>query len=247
MLLNTDRDRRRPSARAVCLILLGVLLAGGTLATTGVFAQATAGSLVGHVYDTSGAVLPAVEVVLENDQHTPWTTMTDATGRFEFTPVGAGKYRLRAILAGFRSLNEELDLQTSQDWNRSVTMQVGELEETIHVTAHRPAGRTPATAAFAEPVRIGGNIKPPAKLVNVPPVYPQALRDAGMEGTVRMEALIAQDGSVASVRTLSAQVHPDFARSAEAAVRQWRFSQTLLNGVAVEVRMIVSVTFSLTD
>ena len=73
------------------------------------------------------------------------------------------------------------------------------------------------------------------------------MRDAGLEGIVPMDALIAADGSVASVRVLSAQVHPEFARAAEDAVRQWRFSQTLLNGAAVEVRMTVSVRFGLTE
>jgi outer membrane biosynthesis protein TonB len=49
------------------------------------------------------------------------------------------------------------------------------------------------------------------------------------------------------LRVLSAQVHPDFAVAASEAVRQWRFSPTLLNGSPVEVVMRVSVTFSLSD
>jgi outer membrane biosynthesis protein TonB len=46
---------------------------------------------------------------------------------------------------------------------------------------------------------------------------------------------------------LGAQIHPEFARAAETAVRQWVFSPTLLNGVPVEVQMTVSVRFSLVD
>jgi len=48
---------------------------------------------------------------------------------------------------------------------------------------------------------------------------------------------------VTSVRVLSAQVHPDFAIATVEAVRQWRFSPTLLNGVPVEVAMTISVRF----
>ncbi|MEZ5285867.1 MAG: TonB family protein [Vicinamibacterales bacterium] len=59
--------------------------------------------------------------------------------------------------------------------------------------------------------------------------------------------MIATDGTVASVRVLSAQVHPAFASAAEAAVRQWLFSPTLLNGAPIEVRMGVSIRFSLLD
>jgi outer membrane biosynthesis protein TonB len=46
---------------------------------------------------------------------------------------------------------------------------------------------------------------------------------------------------------LSSDIHPDFAIAAADAVRQWRFSPTLLNGAPVEVLMTVSVTFNLSN
>ena len=73
------------------------------------------------------------------------------------------------------------------------------------------------------------------------------MRDAGREGVVPIEAIIGRDGSVTSLRVVTAQVHPDFAMAALDAVRQWRFDPTLLNGEPVEVVMAVSVTFSLGD
>ena len=57
--------------------------------------------------------------------------------------------------------------------------------------------------------------------------------------------IIGRDGVVLSVRVLSAQIHPDFAIAAVDAVRQWRFTPTLLNGSPVEVVMTVSVRFDL--
>ena len=48
-------------------------------------------------------------------------------------------------------------------------------------------------------------------------------------------------------RVLSAQVHPELAMAAVSAVRQWRFSPTLLNGAPVEVWMTVMVDFRLSD
>jgi len=248
MLLKRERDRRVPTRRVVVGIVAGMVCVSGLIAAIGVSAQSRPGVLTGHVYDMSGAVLPAVDVVLEDARQVKWPTTTDSSGRFEFTPVGDGKYTLYVSQAGFRTLKDEFELAATSRWDRSVTLQVGELEETIQVTARRPAPRPQASVSQTpEPVRIGGNIKPPVKLVNVAPVYPAAMQAAGLEGTVPMEALVAQDGSVASVRMLSAQVHPDFARAAEVATRQWRFSQTLLNGVPVEVRMVVLVRFSLTD
>ena len=96
-------------------------------------------------------------------------------------------------------------------------------------------------------MRVGGNIKAPAKIFNVNPVYPASMQEAGLEGVVKLDVLIATDGNVASVRVVSAQVHPEFAKAASAAVRQWRFTPTLLNGVPVEVAMTASIFFSLSD
>ena len=62
-----------------------------------------------------------------------------------------------------------------------------------------------------------------------------------------IEAVIGRDGTVTSVRVLTADVHPDFAIAAVDAVRLWKFSPTLLNGAAVEVVMNVSVTFNLSN
>jgi protein TonB len=94
---------------------------------------------------------------------------------------------------------------------------------------------------------VGGVIKQPTKLKHVSPIYPAAMRDAGLEGRVPMDARIGADGRVTSVRLLSSQVHPEFARAAEEAVRQWIFTPTLLNNVPMEVEMTVSVQFSLED
>ena len=96
-------------------------------------------------------------------------------------------------------------------------------------------------------MRIGGNIKPPRKLVDVRPVYPQAMRDAGLEGVVSLTALIDVAGRTVSVRVIGSPAHPDLGRAAADAVRQWQFSPTLLNGEAVDVLMNVQVAFKLED
>ena len=165
-----------------------------------------------------------------------------------FDDVTPGEYTISASLPGFRQLRANIAVGTARDRQRSITLQVGELTETVTVRERRPpAGAASPARGVVEPLRIGGNIRVPKKLRHSAPEYPAAMRDAGMEGIVPMEALIGRDGTVTSVRVLSADVHPEFARSAEDAVRQWLFSPTLLNGEAVEVRMAVSVRFSLQD
>jgi TonB family protein len=173
---------------------------------------------------------------------------TDAAGRFAFPGIGSGKYVLSADLPGFRSLRDEFELTTASDWDRAVTLQVGTLRETISVSAGRIPKPTPAaSAATPVRVRVGGNIRTPKKTLDVHPQYPESMRAAGREGQVPIEALIGTDGTVTSVRVVSAQVHPDFAIAAVDAVRQWRFTPTLLNGQPVEVVMTVTVNFSLSN
>jgi TonB family protein len=243
-MLNPDIDRRVLSGRAA--IVTALLLAGVTFPVAALRAgQTTPLPLKGSVYDPSGAVLPEVAITLEDAQHATIAATTDANGRFEFASIEPGTYTLDASLPGFRKLRQALQLRTTRDWDRAITLQVGDVQETITVSAPRRPG-TPAAAASA-PVRIGGNIRAPSKLRDVKPVYPRTMRDAGREGVVPLEAIIGRDGSVTSLRVLSAQVHPDFAMAAMDAVRQWRFDPTLLNGEPVEVVMSVSVTFALSD
>jgi hypothetical protein len=57
-----------------------------------------------------------------------------------------------------------------------------------------------------------------------------------------MRARIGADGYVADV-ALAGDAHPDLAQSAIAAVREWRYTETLLNCAPVEVLMDVTVNF----
>jgi protein TonB len=93
------------------------------------------------------------------------------------------------------------------------------------------------------PVRVGGNIHPPAKRNNVSPVYPPMARQARVEGVVVLEATISTNGRVSDVKVLRGI--PLLDNSALEAVRQWTYSPTLLNGVPVPVIMTVTVNFRL--
>jgi TonB family protein len=244
-MLNPNLDRRSPTrlaligtAAALLLLLLPVAVLRA--------AQAGRQPLEGVIYDPTGAVLPGVAVTLDAGPAKVEAT-SDASGHFVFAAVDPGPHLLEAKVPGFRPLRQPLELRQRSDWNRAITLQVGDLKETVSVRDRRPSAPTPIAAAGSGPtaVRVGGNIRAPRKIVDIKPLYPERMRDAGLEGKVPIEALIGVDGRVASVRVATAQVHPDFALAAVEAVRQWQFEPTLLNGVPVEVVMTVTVDFSL--
>jgi TonB family protein len=246
-MLNPRLNRTALSRRA--LVFTAVVLLAVTLPTAAFrAAQAPPAALAGTVYDATGAVIPGVALTLEDAQYVKWEATTNSSGRFEFPLIGTGRYMITAALPGFRELRQEFELRSPRDWDRAVTLQVGDLQETITVSERRvPAAAAPSQPRGPRPVRVGGNIRVPRKEYDVRPVYPPAMREAGREGIVPIDAVIGRDGTVTSVRVLSAQVHPDFAMAAVDAVREWRFSPTLLNGSPVEVVMTVSVRFSLSD
>jgi len=92
-------------------------------------------------------------------------------------------------------------------------------------------------------VRVGGNIRPPTRVVDAKPVYPAEARDAGVQGVVIIEAVIGKDGKVMSAKVLRSI--PALDQAALDAVRQWEFTPTLLNDVPVNVMMTVTVNFTL--
>jgi periplasmic protein TonB len=89
---------------------------------------------------------------------------------------------------------------------------------------------------------VGGQAQA-AKLVFQPaPEYPPLAKSARVQGTVRLEVVVAKDGSVEKLHVLSG--HPLLVEAAEAAVERWRYQPTLLNGSPIEVVTEVDVDFA---
>jgi len=95
----------------------------------------------------------------------------------------------------------------------------------------------------AVPIRLHAGIREPRKIVDVAPIYPVLAQASRIEGLVIIEAIIDEHGAVQSARVLRSL--PLLDEAALAAVRQWRYTPALLNGVPVPVIMTVTVRFQL--
>lgn len=104
--------------------------------------------------------------------------------------------------------------------------------------------KPPATKVTG-PVRPGGNVRPPQLLREVKPAYPALARQARVQGTVRIEAIISREGIIRDARVVSG--HPLLIAAALDAVRQWQYRPTSLNGEPVEVALALEVNFTLSQ
>jgi periplasmic protein TonB len=128
------------------------------------------------------------------------------------------------------------------------TIPAGGLEgvlEGIGVFEMAPEPPPAMAPAPADPVRLGGDIKPPVRIEYQMPDYPPIARANRVQGVVIIEAIIGVDGRVQDARILRSI--PLLDQAALEAVRAWEYTPTLLNGRPTPVIMTVTVRFTLNN
>jgi periplasmic protein TonB len=97
--------------------------------------------------------------------------------------------------------------------------------------------------ATPQRVRVSAGVTSGLLVRRVQPNYPPLARQARIQGTVVLHAVISKDGSIENLTLVSG--HPMLAPSAIEAVKQWKYKPYLLNGEPVEVDTEVQVNFTL--
>lgn len=109
------------------------------------------------------------------------------------------------------------------------------------------AAPVPAAAPVVEgpkqPIRVGGNIKPPKLLFGPAPVYPTLARQSQIHGMVVIDAVIDEHGSVVQEKVVSG--HPLLIEAAMKAVKQRKYEPTILDGEPTPVDLRVEVNFQM--
>jgi periplasmic protein TonB len=97
--------------------------------------------------------------------------------------------------------------------------------------------------ATPQRVRVSQGVSQGLLVRRVNPTYPPLARQARIQGTVVLRAVISKDGSIENLQLVSG--HPMLAPAAIEAVKQWKYKPYLLNGEPVEVDTEVQVNFTL--
>ena len=102
-----------------------------------------------------------------------------------------------------------------------------------------------AGTAWAEPLKVEGDVKPPKVVNKVDPQYPASARDAKIEGNVAVKIVIDERGRVRNPTIAESSGNADLDKSAMDTVAQWTFQPATLNGKPVEVYFTITIRFAL--
>jgi protein TonB len=97
--------------------------------------------------------------------------------------------------------------------------------------------------ATPQRVRVSAGVTSGLLVKRIQPNYPPLARQARIQGTVVLHAVISKEGAIENLTLVSG--HPMLAPAAIEAVKQWRYKPYLLNGEPVEVDTEVQVNFTL--
>ena len=119
------------------LPLLAVLMTFGSAA---LFGQGGTAQLTGRLTDPSGAVIPSAEVTLTNiGTGVQQVSQTGEQGYYRFPLLPPGNYRVEIRAEGFRGISQTgIKLDVEQVTTLDVELQIGEVSETVEVTAAAP-------------------------------------------------------------------------------------------------------------
>lgn len=119
-------------------------IAIATLFSVHSLAQSTTARIVGTVQDSTGAVVPGVELVATNvDTGESRTATSGAGGAFSIPNLVIGRYEVSAQITGFkRYVRGPITLETNQTARVDVTLETGEVTESVTVTSEAPLLQT---------------------------------------------------------------------------------------------------------
>src|SRR5882762_8543855 len=172
-----------------CGRFLRLILALGMVLSTCTFVQgqSTYGSITGSVVDPSGAAITDAQVTLTNlGTAEKRTQSTGADGFYSFVNLIPGQYRIDIEKQGFKHFTRQnVVVEVNQAARIDATMPVGQVSETVTVTAETPLLQ-PETSSLGQVVEQRNANELPLNgrnVFNLVEVAPSVVMQGGAAGT----------------------------------------------------------------
>jgi hypothetical protein len=134
-----DRSQKGTQARVNCF---GIFCSAAvvTLLVTATLRAQVSGVISGTVLDSSGAVLPGVEVAVQNlETGATRAAVSNGTGRYSVLSLPIGRYEVRAQKEGFRAeVRTGISLAVGQEDTVDLVLQLGEIQQQVTVNGEAP-------------------------------------------------------------------------------------------------------------
>jgi hypothetical protein len=144
-IMSSHRRTLLVAAMASALLTVAMPALAGQAATD------TSG-IEGRVVDQSGGILPGVSVSISSPELLGGQreTVTDANGRYRFTTLPGGRYKVTFALSGFQTtIREGMTVSAGFIAPLDATMSVGSINESVTVTGASPVVDVRTTAAVS--------------------------------------------------------------------------------------------------
>jgi hypothetical protein len=182
--------------RQFCLLLL---IAGCAAA------QSTRATITGLITDPTGAPVAGANVVVTNQETgIRNTTKTNEAGNYVVPQLPVGIYEFAVEVPGFkRYLQRDVELNVAQTLGISVQLEVGQVEQTLEVTAAAPMLETGTselgTVVNRErvvdlPLQVSGNMRHPGAFVFLAPGVTGDVSNTQINGSQSRSKEILMDG-----------------------------------------------------
>lgn len=208
-------------------------------------ASLSAAAIAGSVLDPGGAAVLDAKASLYNPdtrQHVETTSQPD--GRFAFDHLSAGQYILRIDKSGFQPILKAFSVSQNTTVDQGLKLHA-DMPSTVPAASSAAAeDRSSAVTEPGKRVRVAGDVQQAKLVQKVNPIYPVAAKAAGIQGQVVLNAVIGADGTPTDIQVVTSP-NESLSESALEAVRQWRYSTTLLNGNPVDVETQILVSYTL--
>jgi TonB family protein len=165
--------------------------------------------------------------------------------------------------ANIEAVEDPLPMRSLGASTKNIILPASSKESTLRSSTSSPAVEPPPTVVAGTPensdklanivsapallpgleVRISQGVTQANIIRQIAPMYPQQARSLGLEGSVTLDASVAEDGTIREVKVLHGQ--PILAAAAVAAVHQWRYTPSLLNGKPTPVQREITIIFKL--